>query len=83
MLIVFHDMIADMESNQKLSPIVTKLLLRRRRLNKSVVFISQSYFKVAKTIRLNSIHFTMKILNKKELQQIVSSHLSGIGFKDS
>ena len=83
MLIVFHDMIADMESNQKLSPIVTKLLLRRRRLNKSVVFISQSYFKVPKTIRLNSIHFTMKILNKKELQQIVSSHLSGIGFKDS
>ena len=72
-----------MESNQKLSPIVTKLLLRRRRLNKSVVFISQSYFKVPKTIRLNSIHFTMKILNKKELQQIVSSHLSGIGFKDS
>ena len=82
MLIVFHDMIADMESNQKLSPIVTKLLLRRR-LNKSVVFISQSYFKVPKTIRLNSIHFTMKILNKKELQQIVSSHLSGIDFKDS
>ena len=80
---MFHDMIADMESNQKLSPIVTKLLLRRRRLNKSVVFISQSYFKVPKTIRLNSIHFTMKILNKKELQQIVSSHLSGIGFKDS
>ena len=82
MLIVFHDMIADMESNQKLSPIVTKLLLRRRRLNKSVVFISQSYFKVPKTIRLNSIHFTMKILNKKELQQIVSIHLSGIDFKD-
>ena len=80
---MFHNMIADMESNQKLSPIVTKLLLRRRRLNKSVVFISQSYFKVPKTIRLNSIHFTMKILNKKELQQIVSSHLSGIGFKDS
>ena len=82
MLIVFHDMIADMESNQKLSPIVTKLLLRRRRLNKSVVFISQSYFKVPKTIRLNSIHFTMKMLNKKELQQIVSIHLSGIDFKD-
>ena len=80
---MFHNMITDMESNQKLSPIVTKLLLRRRRLNKSVVFISQSYFKVAKTIRLNSIHFTMKILNKKELQQIVSSHLSGIDFKDS
>ena len=80
---MFHNMITDMESNQKLSPIVTKLLLRRRRLNKSVVFISQSYFKVPQTIRLNSIHFTMKILNKKELQQIVSSHLSGIHFKDS
>ena len=54
---MFHNMITDMESNQKLSPIVTKLLLRRRRLNKSVVFISQSYFKVPKTIRLNSTHY--------------------------
>ena len=45
-LIVFDDMTADMESNKKLSPIITELFLRRRKLNISLVFISQSYFKV-------------------------------------
>ena len=52
-LIVFNDMIADMKSNKKLSPIVTDLFLRGRKLNISLVFISQSYFKVPKTIRLS------------------------------
>ena len=49
MLIVFDDMIADMESNNKLSPIVTALFLRGRKLNILPFFISQSYFKVLKT----------------------------------
>ena len=67
-LIVFGGMIADMESNKKLSPIVTELFLGGRKLNISLVFISQSYFKVPKTIRLNSTHyFIMKIPNKREL----------------
>ena len=36
-----------------------------------------------KTIRLNVTHyFIMKILNKRELQQIASNHSSGIDFKD-
>ena len=82
-LIVLDDMIADMEANKKLSPIVTELFLRRRKLNSSFVFISQSYFKVPKTIRLNATHyFTMKILNKREPQQIASNHSSDINFKD-
>ena len=82
-LIVFDDMIADMESNKKLSPIVTELFLRGRKLNISLVFISQSYFKVPKTIRLNATHyFIMKIPNKRELQQIASNHSSDIDFKD-
>ena len=61
-----------MEFYQKLILIVTELLLRRRRkLNISLVFISQSYFKVPKIIRLNATHyFIMRIPNKKELQQI-------------
>ena len=50
-------MIADMEANKKLSPIVTELLLRGRKLNISLAFISQSYLKVSKTIRLNVAHF--------------------------
>ena len=53
-IIVFDDMITGMESNKKLSSIVTELFLRRRELNVLIVFISQSYFKVPKTIRLNA-----------------------------
>ena len=57
-----------MESNKKLCPIVTELFLRGRKLNISLVFISQSCFKVLKTIRLNTTHyFIMKIPNKREL----------------
>ena len=60
-----------MESNKKLSPIVTELFLRGNKLNISLVFISQSYFKVPKTMRLNATYyFKMKIPNKRELQKI-------------
>ena len=80
---MFDDMIADMESNKKLSPKVTELFLRGRKLNISLVFISQSYFKVPKTIRLNATHyFIMKIPNKRELQQIASNHSPETDFKD-
>ena len=83
MLIVFDDMIADMEANKKLNPINTELFLRGRKLNISLAFISQSYFRIPKTIRLNATHyFIMKITNKKELQQIASKHSSDIGLKD-
>ena len=50
-------MILDMESNKKLSPIDTELFLRGRKLNISLSFISQSYVKVPKTIRLNATNF--------------------------
>ena len=66
MLIVFDDMIAYMESNQKLCPIVIELLLRGRKVNILLVFLSQSYFKGLKTLRLNAIHyFVMNIPSKK------------------
>ena len=72
-----------MEVNKKLYPIVIELLLRERRLNILIVFISQSYFKVPKTIRLNTTHyFIMKISNKRELQQIGYNHSSDIEFKE-
>ena len=64
-LIVFDDMIADMINNKKLNPIVTELFIRGRKLNISIVFITQSYFKVSKNVRLNCTHFfIMKIPNK-------------------
>ena len=53
-LILFDDMIANIKANQKLSPIVTELSSRGRKLSFSLVFVSQSYFKVPKTIRLNA-----------------------------
>ena len=82
MLVVFDDMIANMESNKNLSPIVSELFLRRRKLKISLAFISQSYFKVSKTIRLNATHyFIMKIPNRRKLQQIASNHSSDIDFK--
>ena len=51
-LIVFDDMIADLIDNKKLNSIVTKLFIRGRKLNVSLVFITQSYFKVLKDVRL-------------------------------
>ena len=82
-LIIFDDMIADMINNKKLDSIVTELFIRGRKLSISIVFITQSYFKVPKDVRLNSTHFfIMKILNKRELQQIALNHSSDIDFKD-
>ena len=76
-------MIADMINNKKLNSIVTELFIRGRKLNISLVFITQSYFKVPKDVRLNSTHFfIMKIPNKRELQQIALNHSSDINFKD-
>ena len=75
-LIVFDDMIADMVDNKKLNPIITELFIRDRKLNISIAFISQSYFKVPKDVRLNSTHFfIMKISNKRELQQIALNQI--------
>ena len=82
-LITFDDMIADMINNKKLNPIVTELFIRGRKLNISIVFITQSYFKAPKDVRLNSTYFfIMKIPNKRELQQIALNHSSDIDFKD-
>ena len=82
-LIVFDDMIADMINNKNLNSVVTKLFIRCRKLNISLVFIIQSYFKVPKDFRNNSTHFfIMKILNKRELMQIAINHSSDINTKD-
>ena len=60
-----------------------ELFSRRGTLNILLVFISQSYFKVPKTIRLNATHyFITKTPNKRALQKITCHHSSDIGFKD-
>ena len=67
--IVFDDMISDMlTSNKKLNLVITELFIRGKKLNISLVFITQSHFAVPKNIRLNSTHyFVMKIPIKREL----------------
>ena len=62
---------------------MTELFIRGRKLNISLVFITQSYFKVPKDVRLNTSHFFIaKIPNKRELQQIAINHSSDISTKD-
>ena len=56
-LTVFDDTIADMINNKKFNPVVTELFIRGTKLNISIIFITQSYFKVPKNVRLNSTHF--------------------------
>ena len=82
-LMVFDDMIPDMINNEKLNSIVTELFIRGRKLNISLVFITQSYFKDPKDVRLNTtLIFIMKIPDKRELQQIAINHSSNIDTKD-
>ena len=70
-LIVFDDMIADMIHNKKLNSIVTELVIRGRKLNISIAFITQSYFKVPKDVTLNTTHFfTSKIPNKENFNRL-------------
>ena len=72
-----------MIADKKLDSTVTELFIRGRKLNISLVFITQSYFKVPKDVRLNTTHFFIsKIPNKRDLQQIAMNHSSDISTKD-
>ena len=88
-LIVFDDwllmidMIADMIHNKNLDSVVTELFIRARKLSISLVFITQSYFKVPKSARLNTTHFFIaKIPNKREIKEIAQNHSSDIKTED-
>ena len=54
--LVFDDMIAYMINNKILNPIVTELFIRGRKLNIFIAFITHSYFKVPKDLRLKILH---------------------------
>ena len=82
-IIVFDDVITDIINNKKLYLMVTELFIRGSKLNISIVFITQSYVKVPKDVRLSSTHFSiMKISDKRELQQIALNHSSDIDSKN-
>ena len=71
-------------TNKKLQAIINELFIRCRKLNISLVFMTQSYFSVPKEVRLNSTHYLiMKIHNRRELQNITINHLAdNINYKD-
>ena len=76
-------MITDMINNKKLNPVLTELFIRRRKLNISIFFITQTNFGVLKDVRLSTTHFfVMKIPNKREIQQNAINHSLDIDFKD-
>ena len=75
-------MIADMIHNKKLDAIITELIIRGRKLNISLVFITQLYFKVPKDVRLKyHSFFIAKIPNRRELRDIVTNNSSDISTK--
>ena len=81
--IVFGNMIADVMTNNEFKAIITELFIRCRKLNISLVFITQSYFSAPKDVRLNSTHYLiMKINNKRELQNIAINHSADIDYQD-
>ena len=78
-LIVFDDMIADIMSSKKFKAIIKELFIRCRKLNISIVFIMQSYFRTHKDARLKSTHnVIMKIQSRKELQNIAQENSGDI-----
>ena len=82
-LIVFDDMIADIEYNKKFKRIFKELFYRARKINVSIVFITQSYFRALKDARLNSTHYILKkIGNKKELKRIAEEKSGHLDYKD-
>ena len=82
-IIVFDDMIADIMTNRRFQAIIKELFIRCRKLNISLVFITQSYFSVPKDARLNSTHYLiMKINNNRELQNIAINHSADIDYGD-
>ena len=82
-LIVFHDMISNIMTNKKFQAVLKELFIRYRKLNISLVFITQSYFPVPKDVRLNSTHYLiMKINNRNKLQNIAITHSADIDYKN-
>ena len=76
-------MIADVNTNTKVQAIVKELFIRCRKLNISLVFITQPFFEAPKDARLNSTHYLiMKIPNRRELQNIAANHSADIDYKD-
>ena len=76
-------MIADIMTSKKFQAIIKELFIRCRKLNISLIFITQSHFSVPKDAKLNTTHyFIMKISDNIELKNIARNHCADIDYKD-
>ena len=66
-LIVFDDMIVNIMANKKNQSILKELFIRCRKLNISLVFITQSYFSAPKRVRLNATHYLIMRFNNRKV----------------
>ena len=82
-LVVDDDMIANIMTNKKFQAIIKELFIRYRKLNISLLFITQTYFSAPKDVRLNSKHYlNIKINNKRDIQSILVNHSADIDYQD-
>ena len=82
-LIIFDDIISHIKSDKKAQQILKDLFIRRRKLNISLCFLTQSYFSVPKDVRLNCTHYILfKLNSKRGLQNIAINHSADIDYKD-
>ena len=68
--------------NEKFQAIIKALFIRCRKLNISLLFITQFYFSVPKNVRFKFDTSFMKINNRKELQNIAINHSADIDYND-
>ena len=82
-LIVFYNMISHVMSDKKAQQVLKSLFIRCRKLNISISFLIQSYFRVPKDVRLNCSHYIIfKLSSKRELQNIAINHSTDSDYKD-
>ena len=71
-----------MINNKGLHPVVTEIFIRGRKLKIYLAFITQSYFRAPKNVRLTiTLVFLRKIPNRQELQQSAINNSSDIDFE--
>ena len=79
----YNTTIADIKYNKNFKRIIKELFYRARKINVSIVFITQSYFRALKDARLNSTHYIlMKIGYKKKLKRIAEEKSGHLHYKD-
>ena len=75
-------MIVDIEYNKNFKRIIKELFYRARKINVSIVFITQSYFRALKDARLNSTHYILMKIGNKKVKRIAEEKSGHLGYKD-